>query len=232
MGCSSSKNTGVGCDRISGTCPKGLPPLPSQVNLCNQILADTKCGLAFQSYLSCEAAQQKCTADGREDTAATSAAIESACLDAATAYENCANEADGGCSPFSEVCCPTSPAPCRGCCDDATLRCVFEGSACSDNNTLCRNGSCIPCGRPGQPCCPMPWQCMDGCCSEDPRVGPAGATCSAVGEACASLSSPTVCTGDGTCSLCGVKGSIGVPAQPCCANNVCSFGSCSAGTCQ
>jgi hypothetical protein len=103
--------------------------------------------------------------------------------------------------------------------------CACDADSCGAN-TVCRNGSCQPCGLADDPCC------SGNACRQAFLVcTPAGICelCGRDGEPCCANDTCDISTRiclSGTCRNCGDLGA------PCCAGNACSFGAtCSVGTC-
>ncbi len=235
LGCSSSGGSNVSCSS-KGACPNDTPPTASDINQCDGLVGDPKCGGLFQAYFDCAYGQQQCASDGTLDDQSTQAAIEAHCAAQIASYQRCSGSTSTKptCGYEQGPCCTSGPAcVSTGCCDPATNKCVGPGSACSTTETLCAGGACGACGAPGQPCCPTsgvpnPDPCPTGGCCH--YTGPGSGVCVAEGGECepADAGSPAIVCHAGTCSACGTFSAPCCPGATCWSGTLCDT---SSGTC-
>ncbi len=139
-------------------------------------------------------------------------------VDPCTTGTMCSSGACTGGAPTD--CSPLNGACTMGLCDVAAGGCVAspinEGAACMGGSNVCQNGTCIPCGGIGQPCCAGSCSgtlsCANNICQDCGEPGEqccggatscrSPATCSGA-NCCLPLGQP--CTSDGQCCslLCG-----------------------------
>jgi hypothetical protein len=208
-------------------CVNDPPPTDSEVRQCESLANDGKCGALFRTYLACAFTQEKCTAAGVVDEAATRTAILANCATQVNAYQSCTSAAPR-CGQAGQACCADATPCLGGCCDPGTQTCVLALAACSGAGQHCSLGTCVVCGAPGQPCCGS--LCVDGACCTSNTLTPPG-TCVAPGAMCPiegdAGGGGAACMANGVCQSCGARDANCCPGDVCLAPNTqCNVGYC------
>jgi hypothetical protein len=96
LGLGASSLTMLGCNNGScdyvSKCPNDPASTPDDVTLCNNKMADPKCGGLYSDYLACFQSNQTCTTSGITDLTVTNGT----CGDPYAKWVNCYYGVDGG----------------------------------------------------------------------------------------------------------------------------------------